>query len=58
METVTVEENGVVVSKTVNGQPAALEGGDMGSRPSTIEGPGRLKSSEKRCRFSVAVCRH
>ena len=43
VETVTVVEDGVVVSKTVNGQPAALEG----SREPGIEGPGRSKSREK-----------
>jgi DnaJ family protein B protein 6 len=32
VETVTVLEGGVVVSKTVNGEPAAIEDGGAGTR--------------------------
>ena len=48
METVEIIENGVMVSKTVNGQPAALEGAS-GMRASAIEGSGRSKG--KRSEF-------
>lgn len=45
METVEIIENGVMVSKTVNGQPAALEGAS-GMRASAIEGSGRSKGKK------------
>lgn len=48
VETVEVLENGVMVSKTVNGRPAALE--DVsGGKPSAIEGT--RKSKGRRCEF-------
>ena len=47
VETVTVMEDGVVVSKTVNGKAAALE--DGGS--SAIEGSGHSKHRGKRSVF-------
>lgn len=48
VETVEVIENGMMVSKTVNGQPAALEN-VSGGRASAIEGSGRSKG--KRSEF-------
>lgn len=48
VETVEIIENGVMVSKTVNGEPAALE--DVsGMKASAIEGSGRSKG--KRSEF-------
>ncbi|CAI8030218.1 DnaJ homolog subfamily B member 6-A [Geodia barretti] len=38
IETVTVLEDGVVVSKTVNGEPAAIEDGGAGIRHHAIQG--------------------
>ena len=51
METVTVVEDGVVVSKTVNGEPAALEGG-TGTRHSAVEGS-RSKGKKRKILYTV-----
>ena len=57
VETVTVEENGRLISKTVNGQPA-LEG-DMGGQKSAIESGDKFKIKGKRSRFILqTVCVH
>ena len=48
METVTVLEDGVVVSETVNGQPAALKDGSSGRNPA-------IESRRKWRTFSLII---
>ena len=49
VQTVTVTENGRVVSKTVNGHPAALE--DWGGGISAVEGSSRSKKTRSKWNY-------